>query len=108
MPSAALIVGLVVLTVLGVFPSACVTAGTKGMGPSPAAEFTFEQFEVVTGPATHQTVLSGFLLGGAVAELAVVHVDGNRDRHLRIYTFMTARPTSRSRLSTPASSRRSA
>ena len=34
---------------------------------SAAAEFTFEQYEVVLGSAERQTVLTGFLLGGAVA-----------------------------------------
>ena len=52
-----------------------------------AAEFTFEQYEVVTGLAERQTVLTGFLLGGAMAELAVVNIDENDDRRLRIYAF---------------------
>ena len=53
----------------------------------PAAEFTFEQYEVVIGSAERQTVLTGFLLGGAVADLAVVNIDENDDRRLRIYAF---------------------
>ena len=56
-------------------------------GTPAAAQFTFEQYEVVTGSAKRQTVLSGFLLGGTVAELAVVHIDKNDDRRLRIYAF---------------------
>ncbi len=52
-----------------------------------AAEFTFEQYEVVTSSAKRQTVLTGFLLGGASAELAVVSIDDNGDRRLRIYAF---------------------
>ena len=52
-----------------------------------AAEFTFEQYEVVLGAAERQTVLTGFLLGGAVAELVVVNVDENGGRRLRIYAF---------------------
>ena len=47
----------------------------------------FEQHEVVTGPAERQTVLTGFLLGGAIAELAVVNIGENDDRRLRIYAF---------------------
>ena len=47
----------------------------------------FEQYEVVTGTATRQTVLTGFFLGGANAELAVVNIDENDDRRLRIYAF---------------------
>lgn len=52
-----------------------------------AAEFTFEQYEVVIGSAERQTVLMGFMRGGAVAELAVVSIDENGDRRLRIYAF---------------------
>ncbi len=48
-----------------------------------AAEFSFQQAEVITGPAKHQTVLTGFLLGGPIAEIVVV----NSDRGLRIYAF---------------------
>lgn len=47
-----------------------------------AAAFTFEQYEVVTGSAKRQTVLTGFLLGGAIAELAVVNIDEKDDRRL--------------------------
>ena len=52
-----------------------------------AAEFTFEQYEVVMGSAERQTVLTGFLLGGAVADLAVMNIDENGDRRLHIYAF---------------------
>ncbi len=52
-----------------------------------AAEFTFAQYEVVLGAAERQTVLTGFLLGGAVADLAVVSIDENGDRRLRIHAF---------------------
>jgi hypothetical protein len=54
---------------------------------TPPGDFTFEEYEVVTGPAKRQTVLTGFLLGGAMAELAVVHIDEKGDRRLRIYEF---------------------
>ena len=56
------------------------------MSPA-AAEFTFEQYEVVIGSAERQTVLTGFLLGGAMAELAVVNIDENDHHRLRIYAF---------------------
>ncbi len=61
-------------------------AGTWG-GQSVAAEISFERFEVVTGLAKRQTVLTGFLLGGPVAELAVLTVGDSGDRLLRIYAF---------------------
>ena len=49
--------------------------------------FTFDQYEVVTGSAKRQSIVTGFLLGGAFAELAVVNIDDNDDRRLRIYAF---------------------
>ena len=56
------------------------------MAPGPL-EFTFDRYEVVTGVAKHQTVLTGFLLGGAIAELAVVNIDANGEPRTRIYAF---------------------
>ncbi len=50
-------------------------------------EPTFEKHEVTTGVAKHQTVLTGFLFGGDFSELAVVSIDENDNRHLRIYAF---------------------
>ena len=54
---------------------------------STASEFTFEEYEVVIGSAKRQTVLTGFLLGGDFAELAVVKIDENDNPRLRIYAF---------------------
>ena len=54
--------------------------------PAPT-EFTFEQYEVETSTAKHQTVLTGFLLGGPTADVAVVNVDENGNRHLCIHAF---------------------
>ena len=70
---------LISMLVFGVFLSSF-------MSPA-AAEFTFEQYEVVIGSAERQTVLTGFLLGGALAELAVVNIDENDHHHLRVYAF---------------------
>ena len=70
------------ILVFGVFLPVC-------MRPA-AAQVTddlFDQYEVVTGSAQRQTVLTGFLLGGASAELAVLNIDENDDRCLRIYAF---------------------
>ncbi len=67
------------ILVLGVF--------LPGFMTPAAAQLTFEQYEIVTGSSKRQTVVTGFLLGGAVAELAVVNVDENDDRRLRIYAF---------------------
>ena len=63
-----------------------VATGVEPTMPA-AAEFTFEQYEVVIGSAERQTVLTGSLLGGAMAELAVVNIGENDDRRLRIYAF---------------------
>ena len=54
---------------------------------SAAAEFTFEQYEVVLGSAERQTVLTGFLLGSAVADLVAVQIDENGNRRLCMYAF---------------------
>ena len=77
------------IVVLGVYLSGC--SGLHGSEvnsmPSAHTEFTFEQYEVVTGSAKHQTVLTGFLLGGTIAELVVVNIDAEDNRRLRIYAF---------------------
>ena len=77
------------ILVLGVFLSGC--SGLLGEKVTPMApitiESTFEQHEIITGLAKHQTVLTGFLLDGDLAELIVVNIDKNDNRHLRIYAF---------------------
>lgn len=50
-------------------------------------QVAFRPYEVVTDSAERQTVLTGFLLGGRVAELAVVSVGEDDRRRLRIYEF---------------------
>lgn len=77
------------ILISGVCLSSCLGLSNKAidpMAPVPA-EFTFDQYEVVTGVAKYQTVLMGFFLGDSIAELAVVNVDENSKRHLRIYAF---------------------
>ena len=54
---------------------------------SAPTELTFQQHKVETDTAKHQTVLTGFILDGDFAELAVVNVDENDNRHSRIYAF---------------------
>ena len=65
--------------ILGGLLSGCVTPA--------AAQIAFERRTIVTGSAQRQTILTGFLLGGAVAEVAAVHVDENGDRRVRIHAF---------------------
>ena len=77
------------ILVFGVFLSGCAGLLSKAVDPMMPAhtKLTFEQHAVVTGVAKHQTVLTGFLFGGTIAELVVVNTDKNNNRHLRIYAF---------------------
>ena len=77
------------MVVFGLFLSGCSSLLGQETDPmSPAStEFTFEQYEVVTGAAKHQTVLTGFLLGDTTAELVVVDSDEEGGRRLHIYAF---------------------
>ena len=70
------------ILVFGVFLAGWVTSAAAQLSGD-----LFEQYEVVIGSAERQTVLTGFLRGGAVADLAVVNIDENDDRRLRIYAF---------------------
>lgn len=86
----------------GVFLSSCSGRSNEGVAPTmmPAStEFTFNQYKVETGIAKHQTVLTGFFLGGDCAELAVVKINENGNRHLHIYAF--SQDTWVSKLDTP-------
>lgn len=56
-------------------------------GAQPAEFFTFERYDVVTGARERQTILTGFLVGGSVADLAVVDRDGRDRLRLRLLTF---------------------
>ena len=78
------------ILVFGVFLSSCSGRSNEEVVPtmiSAPKELTFEQHKVETGTAKHQTVLTGFILGNDFAEIAVVNVGENDDRHLRIHTF---------------------
>ena len=70
------------ILVFGVFLAGWVTSAAAQLSGD-----LFEQYEVVIGSAERQTVLTGFLLGGAIADLAVVNIDENGDHRLRIYAF---------------------
>ena len=78
------------ILVLSVSLSSCSGRSNEAVAPttmSAPTEFTFGRHEVTTGTAKHQTVLTGFFLGGDFAELAVVNIDKSKSRHLRIYAF---------------------
>lgn len=81
---------LFLIPVFGVFLLSCSGRSNEEVVPitmSAPTELTFEQHKVEIGTAKHQTILTGFILGNDFAEIAVVNVDENDDRHLRIYTF---------------------
>ena len=75
--------------ILGILLSGCTGLLGKKSTPmiSTPAELTFNQYEITTGIAKHQTILTGFFLGGTLADLAVVNIAENGDRHLHIYAF---------------------
>ena len=75
--------------IFGVFLSGCSSLFGQAADPMSSAptEFTFEQYEVFTGAAKHQTVLTGFLFDDATAELVVVNSDEEGSRRLHIYAF---------------------
>ena len=50
-------------------------------------DFTFDPYEIVTGSTTRPAVVTGHLLGGAMAEIAVVDIDEKGSRRLNIYEF---------------------
>ncbi len=81
MPSAVLAFSLVLATFFAGVLSPAVARPAMQTIP----EFNFEKQEIVIGPAVRQTVLTGFLLGGDVADLAVVNLDDRGDRRLCIY-----------------------
>ncbi len=58
-----------------------------GTAATQPASFAFDRYEIDIGPAVRQTVLTGYLLGGEVADLAVVSVEEDGGRRLRIYAF---------------------
>ena len=77
--------GLLALTV-SVSQLAC-AARTPRQPAIPRQQVTFDRYEVVTDSTERQTVLTGFLLGGALAELAVLGVDEDDRRRVRIHAF---------------------
>ena len=72
--------------VLCVHAGACASA-TSQRREIPQPQIVFDQYEIVTDSTERQTVLTGFLLGGPIAELAVVSVDEHDGRRLRIYAY---------------------
>ncbi len=76
------------ILVLGILLLGCSKMSRKDVKPVSAIPVSFEKYEIAIGTAKQQqTVMTGFLLGGPIAELAVVNIDENDTRRLRIYAF---------------------
>jgi len=70
------------------FASGCKTpTGIQQEGDTDAVQIAFDSYEVVTGSTERQTVLTGFLLSGDVADLAMISIDRKGDRRLHLYTL---------------------
>ena len=80
------VLSILVLGILLLGCSRVFSEEDKSSVPS-LTEFTFEEYEIVTGIAKRQTLLTGFLFSGDFAELVAVSIDENGNRNLCIYTF---------------------
>lgn len=61
-----------------------------GFSPSTFSQSTdelFEHYEFVTDLTNSQTVVTGFFLGGATAELAIIYSDESNNPHVKMYGF---------------------
>jgi len=75
------------MAVLGVFLLGN-TSRSFGKEPEVGIDaIAFDQYEVVTGTVKRQTVLTGFVLGSAMANIVTVDIEESRERRLRIYAF---------------------
>lgn len=75
--------------VIGIFHSGYsgLLCNTGELMPSAAMKFTFEQYEFATGSALYQTILTGFLLNGAAADIAAASINTDGERSLQIYVY---------------------
>ncbi len=67
--------------------SGCMMPVAVHASSEPPAAFAPTRHEVVVGVAERVTVLTGFLTGRSVADLAAVHLDGDGYRRLRVLSF---------------------
>ena len=74
------------ILIFGVFLSSCSVRSKEIIPVIPApTESIFDQYEIITGTAKHQTILTGFLLTDILSDIAVVSTGTDNERHLRIY-----------------------
>ena len=62
-------------------------ADAQNQADAQPAEYVFDRHVIDIGPALRQTVLTGFLLGGDVADLAVVQIVEGGDRRVQVFAF---------------------
>ena len=67
--------------------SGCMMPAAVHSSAEPPAAFAASRHEVIAGVAERLTILTGFLTGRPVADLAAVHLDGDGDRRLRLLSF---------------------
>ncbi len=85
--------GRLAMFVLGVALSGCAlgdpaaSAQLEDGGAAAADPITFERYEVIADSTAPRTVVTGLLLDGAVADLAMLHIDAHDERHLRVFRF---------------------
>lgn len=65
----------------------CMMPVAAHSGSQTVGAYVPARYEVVLGTAERQTVLAGFLLGGPVADIAVLDVDVEELRRLRVFSF---------------------
>jgi hypothetical protein len=66
---------------------AMLVAGCAASDVSEFSEGIFKYYEIDTNLTQRQTVMPGFYLDGDTAEIAVIHIDENKRRLLRMYGF---------------------
>lgn len=69
------------------FPILMLFAASSAFAQPANAPFTFDQHEIVSSSAARQAILTGFLFGGTMADIAVVDIDKHDACRLLIYTF---------------------
>ncbi|MYB18556.1 MAG: VCBS repeat-containing protein [Holophagales bacterium] len=68
--------------------SGCMMPVAVHASSEPPAAFAPSRHELVVDVAERLTVLTGFLTGRPVADVAAVHLDGDGDRRLRVLSFV--------------------
>ena len=67
--------------------SACAANYTDATGELPPKSFSFERREIAIDSTGLTTILTGFLLDGPLADVAVAYVDDHYEKRLQIYSF---------------------